>query len=407
MIHSFNLRNFCSFADAATVDFSVGRQAPETTSFVTSQAGQKLTKLIGVFGANGSGKTSLLKGLVFLRWFMLYSFRVLKKGEPIRVDSFAFRAQPDPVQEFGVVFEVDGSIYRYELKLKSNRLLAEALYRKGDRNFSYLFKCSWAEGATQADLQSKLPGLEASALRSMLRENCSFLSVLNQAEKNPLSAVTAYWENMETNVNRWGRDDSISAKEEGQILSVSEFYQKAPEMMQQVSALMSHPQLDFGLSGITIELQKFNLPDKPDTVELPVPYGKHHTNEGDFKLPLWSESSGTKSTFILLRYLLSVLANGGLAVMDEFEVDLHPLMIPPILELFINTETNPKNAQLLFSCHSAEIMQRLDKTQLLLVAKDENCRSQTWRLDSMKGVRRDDNLYAKYMAGAYGAVPNV
>jgi hypothetical protein len=39
------------------------------------------------------------------------------------------------------------------------------------------------------------------------------------------------------------------------------------------------------------------------------------------------------------------------------------------------------------------------------VEKDEHCASDLWRLDEMTGVRADDNLYAKYMAGAYGAVP--
>jgi hypothetical protein len=42
-----------------------------------------------------------------------------------------------------------------------------------------------------------------------------------------------------------------------------------------------------------------------------------------------------------------------------------------------------------------------------LVEKDKNCQSEAWRLDEVKGVRSDDNLYAKYMAGAYGAVPEL
>ena len=33
--------------------------------------------------------------------------------------------------------------------------------------------------------------------------------------------------------------------------------------------------------------------------------------------------------------------------------------------------------------------------------------SDIWRLDTMQGVRRDDNLYAKYNAGAYGVVPDI
>jgi predicted ATPase len=109
----------------------------------------------------------------------------------------------------------------------------------------------------------------------------------------------------------------------------------------------------------------------------------------------------------LLHQLLPVLHTGGLAVIDEFEVDLHPQMIPPILDLFCDPETNPHNAQLFFSTHSVEVLRKLDKTQVLLVDKDSKCESYVCRLDEIKGVRRDVDLYAKYMSGAFGAVPNV
>jgi uncharacterized protein len=52
-------------------------------------------------------------------------------------------------------------------------------------------------------------------------------------------------------------------------------------------------------------------------------------------------------------------------------------------------------------------MNLLDKTQIILVEKDEDCISHAWRLDDMKGVRRDENWFAKYRAGAYRAIPNL
>lgn len=138
------------------------------------------------------------------------------------------------------------------------------------------------------------------------------------------------------------------------------------------------------------------------------PYGQHTVAGKPYPLPMFLESSGTQRLFILLRWLLPVLSSGSTAIMDEFECDLHPHMIVPILDLFKNPETNPNNAQLFFSCHNIDVLNQLDKTQVVLVEKDgSTCESKVWRLDEMKGVRRDDNLYAKYMAGAYGAVPNI
>lgn len=41
----------------------------------------------------------------------------------------------------------------------------------------------------------------------------------------------------------------------------------------------------------------------------------------------------------------------------------------------------------------------------MLVQKNEDCESTASRMDAVEGIRNDDNYYAKYMAGAYGAVP--
>ena len=82
-------------------------------------------------------------------------------------------------------------------------------------------------------------------------------------------------------------------------------------------------------------------------------------------------------------------------------------MLEPILELFASPKTNPHGAQLLFTCHAVEVLNLLHKAQVMLVEKDEHNQSTAWRLDSVSGVRNDDNLYAKYMAGAYGAVPQL
>ncbi|MGI9339226.1 MAG: AAA family ATPase, partial [Psychrobacter sp.] len=64
------------------------------------------------------------------------------------------------------------------------------------------------------------------------------------------------------------------------------------------------------------------------------------------------------------------------------------------------------NAQLIFSCHTPEVFNLLNKHQIYLVEKYEQS-SEAWRLDEMEGVRNDDNLYAKYMAGAFDAIPNL
>jgi uncharacterized protein len=164
---------------------------------------------------------------------------------------------------------------------------------------------------------------------------------------------------------------------------------------------------DLGLSDV--QLREFQAPDakgdmKPHRIALGMHRGR---DQRSYLLPLLRESRGTQAAFVLLSRLIPVLEEGGLAVIDEFESDLHPHMLEPILDLFANPQTNLHNAQLIFTCHSMEVLNLLPKSQVMLTEKDEFNESHAWRLDSVEGIRSDDNFYAKYMAGAYGAVPRL
>jgi predicted ATPase len=161
------------------------------------------------------------------------------------------------------------------------------------------------------------------------------------------------------------------------------------------------------LSDVHIREFESVLPDNTRQ-KLWVPFGVHKTSTGaQFELDFPQESSGTQGAFVLLSRLLPALQNGGMAIIDEFENDLHPHMLGPILDLFASKTTNPHHAQLLFTCHAIEVLNILHKSQITLVEKDDNNESAAWRLDSVDGIRHDDNFYAKYMAGAYGAIPQL
>ena len=164
-------------------------------------------------------------------------------------------------------------------------------------------------------------------------------------------------------------------------------------------------ELDLGLAEIDIVEYQQNLSEENTESEY-IPWGIHRTTNGEFKLPFYDESSGTQSAFVLLCRLLSALSKGSIAVIDELDNDLHPHMLPKILDLFKFEHTNPYHAQLIFSCHTPEILDALQKHQVYLVEKND-LHSEAWRLDEVVGIRADDNLYAKYQAGALGAIPHL
>jgi hypothetical protein len=206
---------------------------------------------------------------------------------------------------------------------------------------------------------------------------------------------------VESNIHQFGR----IANDSGQLADAAKYFAKEGALHRQLVRLLSS--WDLGLADLQLREYETIQPDgKKDKVWLPI--GIHGASNGtSFELPFVLESSGTQGALILLYRLLPVLRDGGLAVIDEFENDLHPHMLEPILNLFANPSTNPLGAQLLFTSHALEVLNIVHKSQVMLVEKNEFNESSAWRLDSVEGVRNDHNFYAKYMAGAYGAVPQL
>ena len=109
----------------------------------------------------------------------------------------------------------------------------------------------------------------------------------------------------------------------------------------------------------------------------------------------------------MLSFIFPALKKGSICLIDEIESNLHPNILPAVVNLFTSEETNPKGAQLICTTHMPILMADLSKYQIFLVEKNKDCESEVYRLDEVKEVRSDDNLFKKYLAGAYGGIPDI
>lgn len=94
--------------------------------------------------------------------------------------------------------------------------------------------------------------------------------------------------------------------------------------------------------------------------------------------------------------------------MDEFDTNLHPDLLPIIIDLFLSQETNPRAAQFIFTSHNLEIIDHLGKYRTVLVGKTES-ESFCYRLDEIPSdiIRNDRSISALYRGGKIGGVPNL
>ncbi|MEN3113310.1 ATP-binding protein [Uliginosibacterium paludis] len=395
MLHSLRFSNFFSFADETEVSFVLDARANGTeSSFASAATDRQLSKLLAVVGANGAGKTNVIKALDFLCWFVTKSF-FMEPGHSLAVQPHVLETGSG--SQFELEFEAQGKLYRYALALNRERVLAESLRLKTSRTFSTLFSREWDSAAGVEKIQQRgfgLPQKQAERVKPL----ASLISTAEQFGVETALAIVEALGRRQSNIDAIGRQAFQGAPD---VISAAKFFADNEPHRARMAALLK--QWDFGLNDVRLETLRSVRDGKEEDVL--VPFGIHSDGEREMKLPMFAESSGTQAAFVLLADLLPVLAEGGTVIFDELESDLHPLMLEPILNLFISPKTNPHNAQLIFTCHSVEILNLLRKGQIMLVEKNERCRSEAWRLSDMEGVRADDNFYAKYMAGAYGAVP--
>lgn len=396
MLIRYSVRNFQSFLEPVEVSLELNSKVRHLPWSAESRAGLRLSTAMGVLGPNGAGKTALLKPVVFAAWFIGWSFHG-KAEAPIPIAPHF--SSPDKPTELEFEAEDDqGRQWRYVLRTTRERVLHEAMYQKHER-YRYLFVRDWDESTRSYDI--KLQDFDFSLKEARkVRPNASLISTAAQYGVE----LAKYLANIhvQSNIAYSGR---VHFNAQSDLTNAAKHFSENPaQRMEMVRLLRSW---DLGLSDIQLKELSVQSPAQ-EAQKVWFPYGVHAGRDGaSHELLFIEESSGTQGAFVLLSRLLQTLSVGGLAVIDEFESDLHPYMLEPILELFANPTTNPHKAQLLFTCHAIEVLNLLHKSQIMLVDKGENCESTAWRMDAVKGIRNDDNFYAKYMAGAYGAVPQI
>jgi predicted ATPase len=185
----------------------------------------------------------------------------------------------------------------------------------------------------------------------------------------------------------------------GQKLEIQEnamvqYYVSHPQILDELNHVISR--VDLGLSSASI----MRLPSG----DLGVTFAH---NGLDFPLIFQAESEGTKSFLKNFPFIKEALIVGGIAVVDELDSTIHPMLLPEILRWFYDKQTNPHNAQLWFTGQSASLLEELRKEEIFFTEKDQQGRTRIFGLSDVESVRRSDNFYQKYLGGVYGAVPRI
>ncbi|KXJ60339.1 MAG: hypothetical protein AXW14_12780, partial [Alteromonas sp. Nap_26] len=305
--------------------------------------------------------------------------------------------------EIEVEYETNSQLLKYKIVFNQDSILTEEISIKTTSRYSYIVKRVTKSNGTEVKFKAPNNSVNTRFWKNF-QSNISVMSALLTIGESKQEDIVAQYvapltTMIKTNISEYGKNHVNMSS----IISASEKLYDDPDKFELLKEIMLD--LDLGLDDIRLEEMELISEAKEKSEKVIMPKGVHIIEKSrTLELPFTRESSGTQSLFLTISRLLDTLECGGISVLDEMDSDLHSYMLKKLIDLFLDESLNKKHAQLIFTSHTPEILNDLNKYQLYLVEKIDGV-SSTYRADCIDGLRSDDNLYKKYVSGSLGAVP--
>ena len=432
MLKSFKITNAYSFFEECEVTMVATNILAHKYSLITSKTnkhvpeGVSLLPALSIYGANASGKTNLLRALLFI-------FEAINRGSDNSFVSNAIlntlftkaknsaaknEATENEPTKLELVFYLNKDEYRLRFEVFLSRFEIETLEQRKNSKGRWLniYRRNWnfKTDTWELNVGTTVSGTmrdEIKYVHSMETENKSLLlhALCKRKKKETVFASLALWTSG-FNEMKMPASQLIS---QGTVLTTHE---KNPHLKILNDKLYKMQILDFvKFMSPNIKDYVFDENKNEDknrfNLSLSFEYDIIATNnQVNFdKILSHYESRGVYSAMTLLPSVFQALHEGGLVIADELENSLHPLLMLRVINLFNDPEINKGGGQLIFTTHNALIMDKryLRKDQIGFTEKNQEGHSEFYKLSDIDGVRSDLDFSKNYILGAFGAVPEV
>ncbi len=412
MLIQFRFKNFKSFKDDTILDLSATK-ITEYSDRVIQLGNEKILPTAAVFGANASGKSNVIEAFRFMTTYVIESFAFggenddkKSKAKRLRHTPFLFdKESKDAESSFEVYFissEAAGcKSYNYGFTLDQNGVVEEWLNVKSKS--ARVYKPIFYRSRNELDLPG-LPAKSQEIVKLTLEKETLIVSLGAKLKIAKLKCIRDWFYTV--NFTNFGNPI------ENVFLSslIPDGFADSEVVQKNVVDYFSS--FDASIVGFDVEVIKS---DDEDSRHIKID-ALHKIIGSDelASIPLEEESDGTLKMFALYPALQDTIETGGVLFVDELNARLHPLLVRGFLITFLNPETNPKHAQLVFTTHDSWQLSNnlLRRDEIWFTEKAQTGISTLYSLadfidvDGAK-IRKDESYEKNYLLGKYGAIPTL
>lgn len=397
----------------------------------------EVLKMASIYGANGAGKSNLVKSLDYLQKL------VIRESVPSNYKTSAFKfntgASAKP-QLLAVEFIQEGQAYYYGLALEGGEVAVEELYASGlgKEEDQLIFERKTTEGKTTlrflADFEqdAKSQVLKAVLLEEFIRPQETVFQLLANRDNPFLKPVKMSY--------RWFEDTLQIITPESKPRALAHRIDKEATFKRYAEDLMRS--FNIGIESLTTEkhdIQTFFGEDNAHELERLVqqveatPHkmlglntlkGEElvivkedgniwvkrlkvgHSGQGrqviDFDLE--EESDGTIRLLDFVPAFQSVISAPKVFMIDEIERSIHPLLIKELVGKF--SADTATQGQLVFTTHESNLLDQkiFRQDEIWFVEKDSHGSTDLYPLSDFKTHKTID-IRKGYLNGRYGSIP--
>lgn len=427
MIINFSIQNFGPIKDKQTLSFEADKSTDLEDAYIINIDDVRLLKLALIYGANASGKTTILEALEFLRSLVLHPED--KKTDSLDFEPFLFDANtPNESSVLSIEFFQKGVKYSYEVEFIKEAIVREELYFYNPRKANVYRRTTNKQhqfteikfGSTIKIDKSFEKSLTANTLWNntvlggFLKTNIDFKELQNVVDwfaiylKRMVGTRTSLERYVNTKINKGdiAKSDVLEILKKADFhISDIKFYEEEtvlPDSLFEFLKKEVNEKIDKGLSkGEGIEIER-----KFTTLNIEF---VHTVNQNKYSLPFESESSGTRRFYGFAGLLTQLISEPSILPIDELESSLHPDLYEHFLISYL---MNAKESQIIATTHYRDILNNKNLFRydaIWFTDKNENCATELYSLADFDSsvVRRDtSNVLNAYKSGKLGGTPN-